>query len=240
MDPSFTRYPEIGMSAMKGNHSNSPDKQSPSELDSIVGLSPIQDILGELRQGRFVVVVDDADRENEGDLVLAAEFASSELINFMIRQAGGYLFLAMAEEDCDRLDLHPQASVNTSAHGTPLTVSIDGHPKHGFTTGVSACERANTILLAIDPASTADDFVRPGHINPLRSKDGGVLVRKGHTEAGVDLCRLAELRPAFVGIEICKLDGEMARLPDLLTFCHTHHLKLCSVQQIIDFRQPQA
>ena len=226
---------------MKGNQPNSPpENQSDSELDSTKGLSPVQDILHELRQGRFVVVVDDADRENEGDLLLAAEFVSADLLTFMIREAGGYLFLALAEADCDRLDLQPQASVNTSAHGTPLTVSIDGHPKHGFTTGVSARERAKTILLAIDPSSTADDFVRPGHVNPLRSKDGGVLVRRAHTEAGVDLCRLADLLPAFVGIEICNLDGGMARLPDLLEFCQTHHLKLCSVRQIIDYRQQQA
>lgn len=196
----------------------------------------IPEILDELRAGRMVVVTDDEDRENEGDLILPAEFITPEAVNFMVRQAAGYLFLSLTSADCDRLDLHGQSSVNTSVRGTPLTVSIDGHPKHGFTTGVSAKERSATIKMAIDPNSGPDDFVRPGHINPLRSRDGGVLVRTGHTEGIVDLCRLAGLTPACVGIEVCRPDGEMARLPDLERFCAEHGLKMCSIAQIIEHR----
>lgn len=197
---------------------------------------PIPEILDELKQGRMIVLTDDEDRENEGDLVLAADFVTPELINFMIREAGGYLFLTLTEADCDRLELGPQSAVNTSARGTPFTVSIDGHPKHGFTTGVSAAERAKSIRMAISPDSKPDDFVRPGHINPLRARDGGVLVRTGHTEGTVDLCRLAGLTPAAVGIEICRPDGEMARLPDLEKFCTRHGLKICSINQLIQYR----
>ncbi len=184
----------------------------------------------------MVVLVDDEDRENEGDLVMPAQFVTPEAVSFMLREAAGYLFISLTEGDCDRLDLHPQTPVNTSVRGTPLTVSIDGHPRHGFTTGVSAHERAATIRLAIEPTSGPADFVRPGHINPLRSRDGGVLVRIGQTEGSVDLCRLAGLYPAAMGIEIMRPDGEMARMPDLEVFCKRHGLKLCSVQQIIEHR----
>ncbi len=198
--------------------------------------SPIDDILADLRAGKMVVVTDDENRENEGDLIIAAEFISPEGVNFMVRQAGGYMFFSLTNDDCDRLNLHGQTPVNTSARGTPLTVTIDGAPKHGFTTGVSATERANTIKLALNPTSGPDDFVRPGHINPLRSRDGGVLVRTGHTEAMVDLCRLAGLYPASVGIEVCRPDGEMARVPDLEKFCAKHDLKMCSIAAIIEYR----
>ena len=198
--------------------------------------SPIEEVLDELRAGRMVVLTDDEDRENEGDIVMGAQFVTPEAVNFMIREAAGYLFVSLTEADCDRLDLTPQSAVNTSVRGTPLTVSIDGHPKHGFTTGVSADERARTIRLAIDPASGPGDFVRPGHINPLRSRDGGVLVRIGQTEGSVDLCRLAGLTPAAVGIEICNADGTMARVPDLAKFIQKHSMKMCSVRQIIEYR----
>jgi 3,4-dihydroxy 2-butanone 4-phosphate synthase/GTP cyclohydrolase II len=198
--------------------------------------SPIPEILAELRQGRMIVLTDDENRENEGDLLLPAQFITAEAVNFMVREAGGYLFLSLPEEDCDRLNLHGQSAVNTSARGTPLTVSIDGHPKHGFTTGVAAAERARTIKLAIDPRSGPDDFVRPGHINPLRSRTGGVLVRTGHTEGLVDLCRLAGLHPGAVGIEVCRPDGAMARVPDLEKFCERHGLKMTSIAQLIEYR----
>lgn len=197
---------------------------------------PIPEILNELRAGRMVVLTDDEDRENEGDLVLPAQFVTPEAVTFMLTHARGYLCLSLTPEDCDRLDLGPQTSVNTSVRGTPFTVSIDGHPKHGFTTGVSARERARTIRLAIDPTSTPDDFVRPGHINPLRSRTGGVLVRTGQTEGSVDLCRLAGLYPAAVIIEIMRDDGEMARGPDLEVFCRRHNLKMCSVADVIEHR----
>lgn len=198
--------------------------------------SPIADILDELRAGRMVVVTDDEHRENEGDLILPAEFITPEAVMFMLKEATGYMFVSLPEGDCDRLNLHGQAPVNTSARGTPLTVTVDGHPKHGFTTGVSAHERARTIKMLIDPDSKPDDFVRPGHINPLRSRDGGVLVRVGHTEALVDLCRAAGLNPGCVGIEIVRPDGEMARVPDLEKFCAQHQLKMCSIRQIIEHR----
>jgi 3,4-dihydroxy 2-butanone 4-phosphate synthase / GTP cyclohydrolase II len=198
--------------------------------------SPIDEIAAELRAGRMIVLTDDESRENEGDLVLPAQFMSPEAVTFMLAEARGYLCLSLTEADCDRLSLVPQAAVNTSVRGTPFTVSIDGHPRHGFTTGVSARERARTIRMAIDPATGPDDFVRPGHINPLRARDGGVLVRIGQTEGSIDLCRIAGLYPAAAIIEIMRDDGEMARLPDLETFCTKHGLKMCSVRQIIEHR----
>ncbi len=198
--------------------------------------SPIEDILDELRAGRMVVVTDDESRENEGDLILPAQFITPEAIMFMLKEASGYMFVSLPESDCDRLDLHGQSAVNTSARGTPLTVSVDGHPKHGFTTGVSAHERAKTIQMLIDPSTKPDDFVRPGHINPLRSRDGGVLVRVGHTEGIVDLCRLAGLNPGCVGIEIVHPEGRMMRVPDLAQFCTQHTIKMCSIKQIIEYR----
>lgn len=198
--------------------------------------APIEDVLADLRAGKMVVLTDDEHRENEGDLVLPAQFVSPEAITFMLKEAKGYLCLSLGEEDCRRLDLTPQASVNTSVRGTAFTVSIDGHPKHGFTTGVSARERARTIQLAIDPKSTPDDFVRPGHINPLRARAGGTLVRTGQTEGSLDLCRLAGLYPAAIIIEVMRDDGEMARVPDLEQLCARHGLKLCSVNQIIQHR----
>ena len=201
--------------------------------------SPVAEVLEELRAGRMIILTDDEDRENEGDLVLPARFATPESINFMLREAKGYLCLSLTEADCDRLRLDPQATVNTSVRGTPFTVSIDGHPDHGFTTGVSASERARCIRMAIDPSYGAGDFVRPGHINPLRSRDGGVLVRTGQTEGSVDLCRLAGLYPAAVIIEITRDDGEMARLDDLEGFARRHDLKICSVNQLIEYRLRQ-
>ncbi|MEM9066461.1 MAG: 3,4-dihydroxy-2-butanone-4-phosphate synthase [Planctomycetota bacterium] len=200
------------------------------------GFSPVPEILDELRAGRIVVLTDDERRENEGDLVIAADFATPEALTFMLSVGRGYMCLCLTESDCERLALTPQTPVNTSVRGTPLTVTIDGHPKHGFTTGVSAHERAKGIKLAIDPTSGPNDFVRPGHINPLRSRDGGVLVRIGQTEGTVDLCRLAGLTPAGVLIEVMRDDGEMARVPDLIELCKAHSLKMCSVAQIIEYR----
>jgi 3,4-dihydroxy 2-butanone 4-phosphate synthase / GTP cyclohydrolase II len=198
--------------------------------------SSIPDVLEDLRKGKMVVLTDDENRENEGDLVLPAQFVTPEAITFMLKEAKGYLCLSLTEGDCDRLDLVPQASQNTSVRGTAFTVSIDGHPRHGFTTGVSARERARCISMAVDPSTRPEDFVRPGHINPLRSRDGGVLVRTGQTEGSIDLCRLAGLTPAAVIIEIMKDDGEMARVPDLEKFCAQHKIRMCSVAQIIEYR----
>ena len=205
-------------------------------LSTSPAFATVDDALADLRRGKMVVLTDDESRENEGDLVLPAQFATPEAITFMLQNALGYLCLSLTEQTCDRLGLSPQVPVNTTARGTAFTISIDGHPKHGFTTGVSARERARCVQMAIDPAFGPDDFVRPGHINPLRSRDGGVLVRTGQTEGSVDLCRLAGLHPAALIIEIMRPDGEMARVPDLIPFCERHDLKMCSVAQIIEHR----
>lgn len=199
-------------------------------------LSPMPEILEELRAGRIIVLVDDERRENEGDFVCAAERLTPAALNFMTRVGGGYLCLALDGATCDRLDLAPQAPTNTSLRGTSFTVSVDGHPRHGVGTGISTADRLKTISLIINPATRPDDLVRPGHINPLRARDGGVLVRTGQTEGSVDLCRLAGLAPAAAIIEIVRPDGEMARMPDLERLCREHGLKMCSVEQIIEWR----
>ena len=204
--------------------------------ETSMALSPIEDILEELKAGRMVVLVDDENRENEGDFVCAAEHVNVDMINFMTRIGGGYLCVSLTGESCDRLDLAPQSAVNTSLRTTPFTVSVDGHPRHGVGTGISAGDRVTTIKLLADPDSRPDDFVRPGHINPLRARDGGTLVRTGQTEGSVDLMRLAGLKPAAVIIEVVRPDGEMARMPDLEAICEEYELKMCSVEQVIAYR----
>lgn len=199
-------------------------------------LSAIPEILEDLRAGRIVVLIDDERRENEGDFVCAAEHITPATLNFMTRIGGGYLCVSLSGEVCDRLELVPQAAQNTSLRGTPFTVSVDGHPRHGVGTGISAADRVRTIQLLVDPRSRPDDFVRPGHINPLRARDGGVLVRTGQTEGSIDLCRLAGLSPAAAIIEVVREDGEMARVPDLEKLCADHGLRMCSVEQIIEWR----
>jgi 3,4-dihydroxy 2-butanone 4-phosphate synthase/GTP cyclohydrolase II len=196
----------------------------------------IPEILADLRAGKAIVLVDDENRENEGDFVVAAEAMTVDMINFLTRVGGGYLCVAMDAADCERLDLGPQTGVNTSVRGTAFTVTVDGHPKHGVGTGISARDRAKSIQLLADPNTTVDDFVRPGHINPLRARPGGVLVRTGQTEGSVDLCRMAGLRPAAAIIEIVLENGDMARVPDLEVICARHGLKMCSVEQIIEHR----
>lgn len=201
-----------------------------------MALSPIPEILAELRAGKIIVLVDDETRENEGDFICAAEKIAPELITFMTRVGGGYLCVPLTSGDCQRLELMDQSPRNNSLWGTPLTISVDGHPRHGVGTGVSARDRAKTIQLLIDPKTTADDFVRPGHINPLKARDGGVLVRTGQTEGSVDLARLAGLHPSAVLIEVVNDDGEMARMPQLEAICKKHDLKMCSVEQVIHYR----
>lgn len=199
-------------------------------------MDPIPEILADLRAGKMIVLVDDEQRENEGDLVCAAQFVTPQIINFMLREARGVLCVTLTGKDCDRLELAPQGSINNTQRGTAFTVTIDAHERFGVTTGVSAADRATTILVACDPNSTPDDLARPGHINPLRARDGGVLVRAGQTEGSVDLCKLAGLRPAGVIIEVMNDDGSMARLPDLEKLCAKHQLKMCSVADIIQYR----
>ena len=198
--------------------------------------APIDEILAELRAGRMVVLVDDEQRENEGDLVCAAEFITPQIVNFMVTHARGMLCVPLESAACDRLELGPQGTVNTSQLGTAYTVSVDAHRRFGTTTGVSAADRATTIRLLADPATRPDDLVRPGHMHPLRAREGGVLVRTGQTEGSVDLCRLAGLRPAAAIIEIMNDDGTMARLPELVEFCRRHGLKMCKIADIIAYR----
>ena len=201
-----------------------------------MALATIEEILDDLQQGKVIVLVDDENRENEGDFVVATEHINVELINFFTRIGGGYLCVAMTGEDCDRLELGPQVADNTSVRGTPFTISVDGHPRHSVTTGISAADRVKTIELLVDSNSRPYDFVRPGHINPLRARNGGVLARTGQTEGSVDLCKLAGLKPSAVIIEVVKEDGEMARVPDLEKICDEHGFKMCSVEQIIEYR----
>jgi 3,4-dihydroxy 2-butanone 4-phosphate synthase/GTP cyclohydrolase II len=188
----------------------------------------------EIRAGRMVVVVDDEDRENEGDLTLAAEHVTPEAINFMARYGRGLICLTLTEERADHLRLFPMTQHNSSRFGTAFTETIEA--REGVTTGISAADRAQTIRVAIDPKSTAADLARPGHIFPLRARRGGVLVRAGQTEASVDLARLAGLNPAGVICEIMRDDGEMARIPDLIPFCREHGLKMLTVAELIRYR----
>jgi len=188
----------------------------------------------EIRAGRMIVVVDDEDRENEGDLTLAAEKVTPEAINFMAKYGRGLDCLAMTEERLDHLRLGPMTVENTSQYGTAFCEAIDA--RVGVTTGISAYDRARTIQVAIDPATKASDLARPGHVFPLRARKGGVLVRAGQTEASVDLARLAGLIPAGVICEVMKDDGTMARVPDLLTFCQEHGLKMLTVAELIRYR----
>ncbi len=200
-----------------------------------MSLSPMNEILDELRAGRMIVVVDDEDRENEGDLCMAAELATPEAINFMARMGRGLICMPMAAERIDRLGLEPQARQNTARHGTAFTVMIDA--RFGITTGISAADRALTIRTAARPDCRPEELVRPGHIPPLRAEPGGVLVRTGHTEGIVDLCKMSGLQPAGVVCEILNDDGTMARVPDLEVFCATHGLKMTSIAEIIEWRR---
>lgn len=194
----------------------------------------VKDAVAEIQAGRMVVVVDDEDRENEGDLTLAAEFVTPEAINFMARFGRGLICLAMTEERADYLRLGPMTQENTSRFGTAFTESIEA--REGVTTGISAADRARTIQVAIDPRSTAQDLARPGHVFPLRARKGGVLVRAGQTEASVDLARMAGLVSAGVICEIMNEDGTMARVPDLVKFCEAHGLKMMTVADLIRYR----
>lgn len=197
-------------------------------------LATIEEAVAEIRDGRMIIIVDDEDRENEGDLVCAAEKVTPEIINFMARHARGLICLPLTEERCDDLHLTTQVADNTSYLGTAFTVSIDA--RRGITTGISAADRATTILVAVDPDSKPQDLCRPGHIFPLRAKNGGVLVRPGQTEASVDIARIAGLYPAGVICEIMNEDGTMSRLPQLHEFATQHNLKMISVAELVRYR----
>ena len=197
--------------------------------------SPIPEILDDIKAGRMIILVDNEDRENEGDLTIAAEHVTPEVINFMARHGRGLICLAMTEQKCDELKLPMMVSDNTSAFETAFTVSIEA--RKNVTTGISAADRATTILTAVDPESGPEDLARPGHIFPLRARNGGVLVRTGQTEGSVDLARLAGLTPAGVICEVMKDDGTMARVPDLEEFAKEHELKMCSIEDLIKYRR---
>jgi 3,4-dihydroxy 2-butanone 4-phosphate synthase / GTP cyclohydrolase II len=195
----------------------------------------VEDVLEQLKQGRPVLVTDDARRENEGDLILAAQHASAERLSFMIRHTSGVIRVAMEGTQLDRLDLPLMTQGSSESARTAYTVSVDA--QSGISTGISAADRAATIRLLADPSTRPDDLVRPGHIFPLRYREGGVLRRAGHTEAAVDLCRLGGLYPAGILAEVVNDDGSMARLPQLLEFKEQHQLKLCSIEDLIAYRR---
>ncbi len=196
--------------------------------------SSIEDAARDIRDGKMIIIVDDEDRENEGDLVCAAEKVTPEIINFMAVHGRGLICLPLTEERCDELQLFPQTTENTSSMGTAFTTSIEA--REGVTTGISAADRAKTILTAVDPDSRPSDLARPGHVFPLRAKRGGVLVRVGQTEASVDIARMADLQPAAVICEIMNDDGTMARLPELEIFAAKHGLKIISVADLVRYR----
>lgn len=198
--------------------------------------SPIPDILEDIRAGKMVVLVDDEDRENEGDIVVAAEHVTAANMNFMVTHARGVICLALTAARCRELNLPLQVDQNTAQLGTAFTVTVDAHPKFGVSTGVSASDRAKTVQVAIAEDTVPGDLLRPGHINPLRARDGGVLVRAGQTEGSVDLARLAGLKSAAVICEIMRDDGEMARRDDLIAFCQKHQLKMCTIAELISYR----
>ena len=199
-----------------------------------MSIATTEEIVAELRAGRMVILVDEEDRENEGDLVLATDFVTPEAINFMVKHARGLVCLSLTEEHCDRLELPMMSSRNGTQFGTNFTVSIEA--AEGVTTGISAADRARTIQVAAAPDARAADIVQPGHIFPLRARKGGVLMRAGHTEAGCDLTQMAGLTPAAVICEILKDDGTMARLLDLLEFAAEHKLKIGTIADLIHYR----
>src|SRR5947209_4022520 len=194
----------------------------------------IEEAAADLREGRMIIIVDDEDRENEGDLVCAAEKVTPEVVNFMATHARGLICMPLTEERCDELHLTMQVADNTSFLGTAFTISIEA--RRGVTTGISASDRATTILTAVDPKTRPQDLARPGHVFPLRAKKGGVLVRPGQTEASVDMARIAGLSPAGVICEIMNPDGTMARLPELEDFGREHNLKIISVADLVRYR----
>jgi 3,4-dihydroxy 2-butanone 4-phosphate synthase / GTP cyclohydrolase II len=205
------------------------------KIEEETTFATIEEAIEDIRQGKFVVVVDAADRENEGDLTIAAQFATPEAVNFMTKEARGLICLCLTEDRCDELALRQMTERNETPYGTAFTVSVEA--REGVTTGISAPDRSRTIQVAIDSEAAPEDLVQPGHVFPLRARDGGVLMRAGQTEAAVDLARLAGLIPAGVVCEIMKEDGTMARVPDLIPYCERHGLKLVTVADLIEYRR---
>jgi 3,4-dihydroxy 2-butanone 4-phosphate synthase/GTP cyclohydrolase II len=216
----------------RGSHSGTSTEVVEQEAE--IRLDSIEEALEDLRNGKVVIVVDDEHRENEGDFVALAEKASPEVINFMITEGRGLVCVPITRQRAEELDLQPMVEQNTDFHGTAFTVSVD-HKE--TTTGISAAERSLTIRALTDEAARGGDFRKPGHMFPLIARTGGVLQRAGHTEAAVDLARLCGFKPAGVICEIIKEDGSMARLPDLAVIAKRHHLKLISIQDLIDYRR---
>ena len=202
--------------------------------DNKMPLATIEEAARDIRDGKMIIIVDDEDRENEGDLVCAAEKITPEIISFMAIHGRGLICMPLTEERCDELQLSPQTQDNTSSMGTAFTISIEA--REGVTTGISAADRARTILTAVNPNSRPSDLARPGHIFPLRAKRGGVLVRVGQTDASVDIARIAGLTPAAVICEIMNDDGTMARMPELEVFAERHGLKIISVADLVRYR----
>src|SRR5215471_2789735 len=202
--------------------------------DHQTNFASVEQAVEEIRNGRMIVLVDDEDRENEGDLTMAAEKITPEAINFMAKHGRGLICMPLTEERCDELHLPLMSPINTSVHGTAFTEAIDA--RVGVTTGISASDRAITILTAVDPKTKPQDLARPGHIFPLRARNGGVLVRAGQTEASVDLTRIAGLNPSGVICEIMNEDGTMSRVPQLLEFCREHNIKMVTVADLIRYR----
>jgi len=207
----------------------------PSPTRAELKFATIEDALEDIASGKMVVVVDDEDRENEGDLVMAAQFVTPDAINFMTRQAGGWICLALTPERCDELGLDLMAAKNESAHQTPFTVTIEA--REGVTTGISVHDQAHTMQVAVDQTKGEADIVTPGHVHPLKAKAGGVLERTGHTEASIDLARLAGLNPSGVICEIQNEDGSMARAEDLAAYCFKHGLKMITIADLIAYRR---
>ncbi|MEG0024434.1 MAG: bifunctional 3,4-dihydroxy-2-butanone-4-phosphate synthase/GTP cyclohydrolase II [Akkermansia sp.] len=205
--------------------------------DDILQFSPIEEIVEEIRKGQMVIVTDDPSRENEGDLICAAQFTTPEMINFMVTHARGLVCAPLSPERVAELKLPLMTSVNRENMSTAFTVTVDAAAKHGITTGISAAERATTIRLLGDAKATNDDFIQPGHVFPLRAVEGGVLRRAGHTETTIDLLRLAGLQPAGVCCEIMNEDGSMARIGNLGSFQRKHQLKACTTAQLIEYRR---
>lgn len=201
-----------------------------------IQISPIENAIEDLKKGKMIILVDSEDRENEGDLVIAAEFATPEAINFMATYGKGLICVPMESERIKELQLEPMVKDNTEKYRTAFTVSVDASPEHGVTTGISAYDRAKTVQVLINPETKPEDLVKPGHIFPLEAVPGGVIRRAGHTEASVDLCRLAGLKPAAVICEIMNEDGTMARLPQLMMFAKKHNLNIYTIEDLIRYR----